>query len=123
MTKFIELLNSVKNNKYTTIIGAGAIAYGVYEILTEEGDTQWGIVLIIMGTGFLFSKDSDKDTKEEVERSLNTKYGYPKNGNMEFRYEEPSYFNNHYPNDYPHNDREFEQFYEDNHRPTKNKNF
>lgn len=106
MTKLIELLNGVKNNKYTTIIGAAAIAYGAYEIFNEEGDNKWGIGLIIIGVGLLFSKDGDKDTKEEIEKDLDNKY---KNMNRNMEY--PNY-----PNGYPQDEREFEQFHRDNHQ-------
>lgn len=64
MTKVLELLTSIKDNKYTTIIGAIAIAYGVFEIINDEGDNKWGIGLVIIGAGLLFSKDGTK--KESV---------------------------------------------------------
>lgn len=120
MLKILDLLNGIKNNKYTTIIGAVAIAYGVWYIWDESGDTKWGIGLILIGAGLLFAKDGDKDKNEEIENKLDSKYGYEQPRNMEFRYEEPDDYDG-YPRDYPYNDREFEQFYNDNHR--KNKKF
>lgn len=104
MTKILELLNGVKDNKYTTIIGAIAIAYGVYEILSEEGDKQWGIGLIIIGAGFLFSKDgSNKDQLEEKDESPNQ---YSDNYNYQPRnFERPQISRRHYdPEEYKQNE-------------------